>query len=173
MSQHDLGPLSGIVADAIGVPGQRRFRLQLLAASGESALIWVEKAQVAALSEAIRAVLADEGYRYQPMAPDDAGPPPVMPLAPDIEMDIRAGQLSLGLNREAEMLVLVCLEPDESGEAAEQTLTAGIDYRRAYELGRQIVELVAAGRPTCPLCTAPIDAGGHVCPRLNGHRNDI
>lgn len=173
MPQHDLGPLEGIIADAVGVPGQRRFRLQLLAASGLSALVWLEKSQTAALGEAIQAVLADEGYRYQPLAPDDAEAPVVMPLLPDVEMDIRAGQLSLGLNREAEMLVLVCVEPDESGESAKQALTAGLDFRRAYELHRQIAVLVAAGRPTCPLCTAPIDPGGHVCPRLNGHRDDI
>jgi uncharacterized repeat protein (TIGR03847 family) len=28
-------------------------------------------------------------------------------------------------------------------------------------------ELVAAGRPPCRLCGQPIDAEGHVCPRLN------
>lgn len=173
MAEHNLGPLRAIFADAIGVPGQRRFRLQLIAAGGESAQIWIEKAQAAALSEAIRTVLAGEGYRYQPLAPDDIEPPPVMPLQPDVEMDVRAGQLSLGLNREAEMLILVCIEPDESGESAEATLTAGVDYRRAYELGQQIAALVAAGRPTCPLCTAPIDPEGHVCPRRNGHRKDV
>jgi uncharacterized repeat protein (TIGR03847 family) len=31
-------------------------------------------------------------------------------------------------------------------------------------------ELVAAGRPPCPLCGGPLDPDGHVCPRTNGHR---
>lgn len=169
---HELGPLAAIIADAVGSPGQRRFRLQLLTPAGESATVWLEKTQAAALGEAIQTVLADEGYRYQPLAPDDAEPPPVMPLTSTIEMDIRSGQLSLGLNRDAESLILLCIEPDAAGEAAEQTLTAAIDYRSAYELHRQIADLVAAGRPTCPLCTAPIDPGGHVCPRLNGHHKE-
>jgi hypothetical protein len=30
--------------------------------------------------------------------------------------------------------------------------------------------VVAAGRPPCPFCGGPLDAGGHVCPRANGYR---
>ena len=40
---------------------------------------------------------------------------------------------------------------------------------RGYELRRQIADVVAAGRPPCPLCGAPMDPAGHVCPRSNGH----
>jgi uncharacterized repeat protein (TIGR03847 family) len=29
--------------------------------------------------------------------------------------------------------------------------------------------IVAAGRPPCPLCGAPLDPQGHICPRRNGH----
>jgi len=29
--------------------------------------------------------------------------------------------------------------------------------------------VVAAGRPPCPLCGAPLDPQGHICPRRNGH----
>ena len=29
--------------------------------------------------------------------------------------------------------------------------------------------VVAAGRPPCPLCGAPLDPLGHICPRRNGH----
>jgi uncharacterized repeat protein (TIGR03847 family) len=28
-------------------------------------------------------------------------------------------------------------------------------------------ELVAGGRPPCPLCGGPLDPEGHACPRLN------
>ena len=30
--------------------------------------------------------------------------------------------------------------------------------------------VVAAGRPSCPLCSLPLDPAGHVCPRQNGYR---
>lgn len=29
--------------------------------------------------------------------------------------------------------------------------------------------LVRAGRPSCPICSQPMDPAGHVCPRSNGH----
>jgi len=30
-------------------------------------------------------------------------------------------------------------------------------------------ELMKGGRPTCPVCSRPMDPEGHVCPRANGH----
>jgi hypothetical protein len=30
--------------------------------------------------------------------------------------------------------------------------------------------VVSAGRPPCPFCGLPVDADGHLCPRMNGHR---
>jgi uncharacterized repeat protein (TIGR03847 family) len=30
------------------------------------------------------------------------------------------------------------------------------------------LELVASGRPLCPVCGLPIDPEGHLCPRKNG-----
>jgi uncharacterized repeat protein (TIGR03847 family) len=40
-------------------------------------------------------------------------------------------------------------------------------------VARAVVEralrVVSAGRPPCPLCGAPLDPRGHICPRRNGH----
>jgi uncharacterized repeat protein (TIGR03847 family) len=30
-------------------------------------------------------------------------------------------------------------------------------------------ELMKGGRPSCPICSRPMDPEGHVCPRSNGH----
>jgi len=38
----------------------------------------------------------------------------------------------------------------------------------ALELCRN-AEVVAQGRPVCPLCGQPMDPDGHFCPRANGH----
>jgi uncharacterized repeat protein (TIGR03847 family) len=37
-------------------------------------------------------------------------------------------------------------------------------------LARHGAEVVARGRPLCPLCGNPLDPTGHICPALNGHR---
>ena len=36
-------------------------------------------------------------------------------------------------------------------------------------LAETIVPLLAAGRPRCPACEAPLGTGKHICPRANGH----
>ena len=40
-------------------------------------------------------------------------------------------------------------------------------------LGEHALEVVAKGRPICPLCGRPIDREGHFCPRTDGHAMPI
>jgi uncharacterized repeat protein (TIGR03847 family) len=55
---------------------------------------------------------------------------------------------------------------EEGPDAVRVRITA--DAARAFI--KRAERVVAAGRPPCPLCGLPLDAGGHVCPRQNGHR---
>lgn len=163
MAEHDLGDAIHIFAEAIGVPGARRFRLQITGSMGSAASVWMEKEQLAALGEGIETVLRDEGYQYQRLPLDDAEPPAVFPSAPDI--DFRAGRLSLGLDRSRERLVVIAATGEEGGDEVQ----CAVDYRRSHELRRQIAEVVSAGRPICRLCGGAIDPDGHVCVKTNGH----
>lgn len=163
---YDLGPLEHISAEAIGRPGQRRFRLRIVNGAGMRASLWLEKEQLSALGDAIETVLADEGYEYVPMPPDDLpseqGPPA------EYDLDLRIAQLSMGVNSEDRHIVLIAA--DGPANAADTVaLTMEFDYRRGYELRREIAAVIAAGRPLCPLCTAPMDPDGHMCVRRNGH----
>jgi uncharacterized repeat protein (TIGR03847 family) len=162
----ELGPLRHIGAEAIGQPGQRRFRLQVLSEAGEAVALWLEKEQLAALGDAIESVLTEEGYRYERLPLDDAPAAPAFPLSPSSEM--RVAQLSMGVNREREHIVLISVDSPDP-DAVSQALSMEVDYRRGYELRREIVDVVAAGRPPCPLCGGPIDPQGHICPKSNGH----
>lgn len=162
----DFGPLDHISAEAIGQPGQRRFRLRAINSDGETASLWLEKEQLAALGEALGTALENEGYKYERLPLDDITPDPVFPLNAGI--DFRLVQLSMGLNTEARAIILIAADGPESDDSV--TVTMEFDYRRAHELHRQIDDVVAAGRPPCPLCTAPMDPAGHVCVRTNGHK---
>jgi uncharacterized repeat protein (TIGR03847 family) len=164
---HNLGQLAHISAEAIGQPGQRRFRLLAANRTGDAARLWLEKEQLSALGEAIETVLRDEGYRYERLPLDDAEPDPPFPLSASIEM--RLARLSLGLNRETTLLVVYASDSADEDDDDATLVSVEIDYRRAWELRRQVTEVVAAGRPPCPLCTAPMDPEGHVCVRTNGH----
>jgi uncharacterized repeat protein (TIGR03847 family) len=165
-STREFGPLAHIMAEAIGQPGQRRFRLLAMSEGGETASLWLEKEQLNALGDAIQNVLEDQGYVYQRMPLDDLGPDPVYPL--NAAVDFRLAQLSLGLDSDGQNLVIIAADGPQEDEGA-TAVTMSVGYRTASELRRQIAEVVAAGRPPCPLCSGPMDPAGHVCVKTNGH----
>jgi len=75
------------------------------------------------------------------------------------------------------------VEEDESEEeeaAATERATEGapegatarfrITRAQAARFAERARALMKAGRPTCQVCGGPIDPGGHLCPRRNGHK---
>jgi uncharacterized repeat protein (TIGR03847 family) len=100
------------------------------------------------------------------MPKDDAEQEPVFPL--NATVDFRLGQLSMGVDRENHQVVLIASDGQDADDDG-QSVNMTFDFRLGHELRRQIIEVVSAGRPPCPLCTAPMDATGHVCVRTNGH----
>lgn len=166
-SVDDFGQLVSISGEAIGQPGQRRFRLCMLG-DGQSAACWMEKEQLAALGEAIEQALRDRGFAYAPPPADDAPLVPPFPLNPDVEF--RTGRLSIGLDPEAQILTVTAgdVSGDEDPESVE--VRGSFGFSTGYELAIQIRDVVAAGRQPCPLCSAPMDPGGHMCVKRNGHQ---
>ena len=162
-SLHEFGRVQHVSADAVGQPGQRRFRLRAISNHGDYAFMWMEKEQMRALGEAIETVLEDHGGA----AATPRGEDPVFPLNANVEVDIRAGQLSLGVKREEGLIVVV--GGDGAAEDETSSLSVEFSFPEGSALKQQIDEVVAAGRAPCPLCGAPLDPAGHVCPRSNGH----
>ncbi|HZU71276.1 MAG TPA: DUF3090 family protein [Acidimicrobiales bacterium] len=156
----DLGDVEQVTVGTVGPVGQRVFLLQA-ARAGEVVTLKVEKAQVAALAEYLGDLLRELGR------------PPETPDAPDLvepaEPAWVVGSLGLSWDDSSARIVLVAEEAvgeDEPAAMARLTLTAA----QAAALAVRGVRLVEAGRPPCPLCGFPLDPGGHVCPRTNGHR---
>jgi len=56
---------------------------------------------------------------------------------------------------------------DESDEGAD-VMVVRLPGPMARAFAARSLALVAAGRPPCPLCGAPLDPQGHICPRKNG-----
>lgn len=161
----EFGSLAHVSAEAIGQPGRRRFRLRALNVRGDSASVWLEKEQLSALGEAIESLLKNADYRYSRVPLDDAEGAPTFPLSAQVEF--QAAQLSMGVKQDIQHIVLIAADSPEPDSA--DALSFEFDFRRAYELRQQIVDIVAAGRQPCPLCGGPVDPEGHVCPRTNGH----
>lgn len=179
----ELGPVWLLGADAVGRPGQRRFRLFAQSARG-SAILWMEKEQLNSLSLSLDSVLAHltEGQvlRIEARSGEQPQPgkmPADFPTIPDHELQV--GQLKLGYDEDRDVFLISAtpLVLETEGEE-EPTVTLNEDeavsflftQRDAQELSIAISAVVSAGRPLCPLCHAPLDGGPHACIKQNGHR---
>lgn len=87
-------------------------------------------------------------------------------LPPDVEFKV--GQLALGYD-EAQKLYLLLAHEVESDPEGPARFSCQASRPQLRLLGESIAPLLAAGRPRCPMCEAPLGGGQHVCPRANGH----
>ena len=180
MPSGDLDPVTRLSADAVGEPGQRTFYLQ--AASGpDQVTLLVEKEQVRRLAESLQTWLpelaADRPEDPTEAAAAEAGE---LALAEPLEPDFRVGQLQLSYDGERDRAVIVATElqaGEDEDEDTEPLLPPEPLQVRLYVtrpqlrvLARHGSQVVARGRPLCPLCGNPLDPTGHICPAQNGHR---
>ena len=180
MPSRDLDPVTRLTADAVGEPGQRTFYLQ--AASGaDQVTLLVEKEQVRRLAESLQTWLpelaADRPEDPGEAAAAEAGE---LALAEPLEPDFRVGQLQLSYDGERDRVVIVATElqagededEDDNPLVPPEPLQVRLYVTRPQlrVLARHGSQVVARGRPLCPLCGNPLDPTGHICPAQNGHR---
>jgi uncharacterized repeat protein (TIGR03847 family) len=159
-------------AGAVGPPGQRVFYLQSRDA-GRLVTLKVEKEHVRALAEYLGGLLA----RVK-------GPPGTVPGGPELLEPLEAvwdvGSLAVGYDENQDRVVVEAselIEPEEEEEGerapASEPEPAMARFRitraQAAAFVERANELMKGGRPTCPVCSRPMDPEGHVCPRSNGH----
>ena len=159
---------------AVGEPGHRTFYFQ--ARQDDQLLtLKLEKQQVAAIAQFLAEILADlPAVEGEAEGGDDALVEPVLAEWP-------VGSLQLAYDSTADRIVILAeeidLEADEEVEEEEVVpdpdrgaARLGITRSSAATIVRLGVELIGAGRPTCPLCGRAMDSEGHSCPRTNGHK---
>ena len=180
MPSRELDPVTRLTADAVGEPGQRTFYLQ--AASGaDQVTLLVEKEQVRRLAENLETWLPElAAGRPEDPAEAAAAEAGELALAEPLEPDFRVGQLSLSYDEERDRVLVIAteLQADEEEEEEEDPLELAdplevrllVTRAQLRVLARHGAEVVARGRPLCPLCGNPLDPTGHICPALNGHR---
>jgi len=157
----DLGTARGVDAKSYGQPGQRTFQMRIVGAGQQTAALWLEKQQVQALSLALSQVLAQTGADEAP-ANDLKG----FPEPPDAE--IHVGRMAVGFDP-GDRAVLIQAHDLTTDEDADPDLIVRITHTEVAQLNTRLKEIISGGRPQCPLCGVPMDSGGHMCIRTNGH----
>lgn len=182
------------VAGTVGQPGRRTFFLQASAA-GRTTSVALEKAQVEALAQRVDELLDEVVRRTGGSAAVPAVAPAELvdtaPLDAPVEEEFRVGTMALAWDTSDERMVLeaqALVEIDAGAEMSAEDLEAAEELllqdeengppmlrvrltgAQARSFAKRALDVVAAGRPPCPLCSLPLDPEGHVCPRQNGYR---
>lgn len=170
---YELNPASQITVGTIGEPGQRTFYLQGSKGTRVVSLV-IEKEQAAALANALDEFLEklEEEQELPPPRPDTIDPVDLN-LRQPVEGLFRVGQIGLGYDDESDLVLIAAQELvlEEEIQSPRVARLWGTRTQMAA-LSEHAVNVVNAGRPSCPLCGEPIDPDGHFCPRSNGHAKD-
>lgn len=172
---YDFGVVERLQASAVGLPGQRRFRLQFMNERGETANLWIEKEQLHELGHAVDQLLAQlsgdpfiDLVRVGEEEPEQSGPELEFPEPAAFEF--RIGRLALGYDEGRARFMLLIRDVEDQGEPANIGFRCLVTKEQLQALSTQVEQLMASGRPLCPLCSAPLTEGmAHFCPPTNGH----
>ncbi len=147
----------------LGKPGQRTFRVVVRAERGE-ATVWLEKEQMAALAMSIEAVLQEA-----PGEGSIAEPPRSASAGEKRSVEFKAAALAIVFDSPRRTFGVLAYDADDASTQT-ATLAWWLTRDQAERLAEEAAEVVASGRPVCPLCHRPKDPSGHVCTQTNGHQ---
>jgi uncharacterized repeat protein (TIGR03847 family) len=167
-SSFELDPVQRITAGAVGEPGARIFYLQARAGDQLVTLL-AEKEQIRALATSIDQMLAAlPDVEDVPIPAEPADFALEEPLLPEW----RVGPMALHYDADRDFIVVIASELIEDEEDPRDPSTArfAVTRAQAQALAEHAESVVEAGRPRCRFCGFPMDASGHTCPAMNGHR---
>lgn len=149
--------------EALGEPGQRRFRL-LVSSGQETTVLWMEKIQVDALGRALEQLLEQ--------LPDVDSPDELSETEPEFDLgsdrQFRVGKLEIGYDEARDRVVIIAYDFEES-ETFGPAAVCRLNRTQAAEISEEAERVVAAGRPRCVMCGMPMGPGPHACANQNGH----
>ena len=166
----DLNPVTHITVGTVGPPGRRTFFLQGSQGNRLISLI-IEKEHAYALAIGIQELL--ERLAQERDAEEWAEEPVDLELKEPLDTRYRVSQLGLGYDERTDRVVIIAEAWRQQGEGNGEDEVLVVRFwatrRQMAALSEHALNVVAAGRPTCPMCGEPIDPQGHFCPRRNGH----
>jgi len=154
--------------DAIGKPGKRRFRIIIENTDLQIAVLWIEKEQLFDFALALKQVL---GFDDENSLSGETDTFPQALLQEDLGavLEFHVGRLSLNYGEGSGELSVDVFSIESTEESGSPDLIFAPSQLMVKEFADNAIKLCRAGRPPCPLCGAPIDREGHICPRHNGH----
>ena len=167
----DFGLVDALDAEAVGIPGKRTFRVRANKDDNYAAL-WLEKEQLTLLGRSFSQLLAERSKQRGQSVEDvpEMGPLPATP-----QVDLQVARLGLDFDEDNEHIVLLADDAEALERGDTPTFRMEISRSQAVALIRLVEDVVAGGRPLCPLCTRVLEEDGSciACPGSNGHAKEI
>lgn len=165
----DFGRAELLEPEAIGEPGKRTFRLRIRSGA-DSASLWLEKEQLAALTLAIRQLL-EQTDDPEPMDRETVAGSG-FPEPPQVEFKI--GRLGIGYDESDRMVSIFAFTIEDAGvdeddDKATPSFSCNVSRPQCRAFAERAEEVISSGRPVCVLCGGAIENGEHHCGRRNGH----
>lgn len=157
------GDAQFVAPQAIGEPGDRRFRI-VVVVDGITWILWMEKQQVQALGMAMEQIL-----EFMPALgglPDWALHDTEYDDKTDLQF--RVGRIEMGFDSGDQQVILAAhdVQQEDMDDAPSVRFRMSLQMARAFS--EEAAELMTKGRPLCPMCGMPREPG-HICPEQNGH----
>lgn len=168
MDNLNFDEVDSLIPGTTGEPGARVFYIQ--ARLGDEVIaLKLEKEQVGMLGGYLGSILASLGSPEPDR--DIAG------LIEPVNPRWTVGSISVGVDEENSSVIVTLDEFDPNqgdddeddyiGSRELSTARFTIHGGQAAAFAEAAAELMAAGRPPCRLCGAPMEPSGHACPRWN------
>ena len=159
--QNELSNLTDLRPEALGELGQRTFRVMADGEAG-SAVVWLEKEQLFQLSLGIQQLMVATSEQESTL------PAPRIWFHQSHTPGVQGRKMAVGHDPRRQMFIIEAHDVEEEDEQT-ASLRLWATRGQASTFAEEGLRVCAAGRPLCPLCAAPMDTGGHVCPKMNGH----
>ena len=165
--QNDLGLVDYLHCESIGEPGKRTFNITARSDRGE-VVVWMEKEQLFQVGISLKQFLATRQTPSNPSAFDAS----VIETQVPVHVEFKTGEMSLRHDSESDVFTIIASDDNNEKSDDDPRLEVTFSFKRpqADEISKKAIDVVAAGRKPCPLCTAPLDPrAGHFCVKVNGY----
>ena len=158
----ELNDLEHFTVGTVGPPGHRVFYLQA-GVTGTVVSLKLEKQQVAALAEYLAGALREVSDDPDAIVPEvDIG------LIEPVEESWAVGDIGIGYDPDADLMLVMATEvPTDDDPDDLATARFLITRNQVAGFVNRARQVVAAGRPPCRFCGAPLNDDGSWCACFN------
>ena len=159
--KHFIGICDHILADSVGEPGKRTFKIYAKSNDG-LLIVWMEKESLFQIGISLAQFIANNS---EPVSKSQFNPN-VEINSKDLEF--RTEDISLSHEPDSDIFTVF-----SSGYIKDdQFVDSSFSFSRelAEQLSKQILKVVSSGRKPCFLCGIPLNPeSAHICVKLNGY----